>query len=1088
MNQSKGPIPLKVGYYDPFAIFPRLKDDLDLVSKLDKLHWKPNQSASVRTINNIKLHYVPSSDNHYLNFIFINSTSLDEYRAKVRPVVKQWLNNIRALKPACIYFIILYEDSSQVSRTDKLLKTNLLTKLKTDFVHDELPFDTIFKIKSSYPSPADKKENWTALLGSIRAGLTEAFGYRLTYFQSKDSLSSLNNEANLYMDLGQLEDALDCFERMFVKVNRMKIPDGLEEATVDQFPLAENNIVIDFNSKFKLKAYFFKQQTVILRDSATTEASFVRNQIRWIHLLLSFIRSFDASYRRNELSLALIDDYLSSKQLQQLLRQTDRDLSELYEKLGDLRLLNRNELIKLAHSKKYVLSGSLVEIPLSDEPYELIAKVSQTKLASEKTFHQIAVQDTKDAIEAYSKSQARPRTVDTLSTELALIYFHNMKELETSSEILSDSFTYFKNSDWEFITLGVLKILIENLEQLSGNHGDVLPVLLGSYLELVAKDEPFEKDKLDRMLASLTEKVNFVSTELFECKLDTCIDAVDVDVYGISVQITSKIEVAFDEMIITFDKASFRLANGKLGRYNTFVLTSGDLTCGVLEAQKIIIRIGQLEIQSSLKGQVFAFQIEQFHKDGQLQNNTVLEAVVPRVRHLNKDEIMLVARVGSRPVEDCSFVFYKTDIDRLVAGSTYVVEHEGKQIDAEIESTPDKLVFQCHGQFAAGTTALVRIPYFFPPEVANTLVSLSYGLAFAGHAKHVTTQLDTQLHIAVSVQDIFKSSKLFSNYSINSPVLNQPVRIQTVELTSRNSTVKTWQQPHNIVAFNDQGSTFFYKIESLNDESLNLQIDYNNIKDEMVCILERLFTAQIMRHSPRLVKYLGLLRALLRAQSLKVNHYALTGNIRLDPLDVRRHHQHLDRIKQEDLADLVREIRLFFESSLEVAPELRVAVLEEVHQQLNIVVTVPTINTINIVEFEFDKQLQYLVCEPIHARLLLNVVLFKLEEKENKKVRFQNEPEVPTDVNLRLELLENENNWLVSGIKNFELDLDLRNDKSLSYAFDLVLTPLRVGKLELPRVEIKNRSDFQIQMELDYKNSSESVLVVSELNKVTYSF
>ncbi|KAG7876715.1 hypothetical protein KL938_004328 [Ogataea parapolymorpha] len=1088
MDQLDAPIPLEIGYYDPFSLYAHLKKDLETITRIDKLHWKPGPASSVRTLSNIKLNYVQSTDNKYLNFIFISSTSIDEYRARVRPVVKQWLNNVKSAKPTSVYFIILYENTSHVSRTEKLLKTNLLNKLKTDFVDEMLTFDNIFKIKSSYPSAVEKREVWAGLANSVKIGLVESIGHRLAYYCSRDTLDSMNELAHLFMSIGQLEDALYCYKDMFAKVDKLDLDEGIESCSFKDLPLADSAPDIDYKSRFKLKAFFYKQSVTILRKTATSEALMIRTQMEWMQVLSRFIESLDESYKKNEIAVVLITDFLNNAQLQKLLGGAERDLAELYEKLGDIRILRRNELIKLAHCKGYVLAGSLVDIPMHSEKYKPLDDAVKSILESESKFQEYAIDETKKVIEEYSKAQSRPRTVDTLSTELALIYFHNMKKLETSLEILNDSFTYFKNSEWKYITLGILKIFIANLEQLSATYEDVLPVLLTSYLELVAKDEPFESDKLSKILDNLTDPVVFESTDLFDCDLAPCIDPAGVDTYELGVRITSKIVLPVDEIVVNFENTQFRLGSCCLEKHNNYKLESKDLVCGDLEARSIVVRSGKLEIRKTLYSRIFAYPIEQFYKNGQVLQNTVIDAVVPRVRNLNRDEIMLVARVGSEKLPRCEFVFHKTDIDRMVPKAEYVVESNGEVVDTEVKNDVDQLVFKCNCSFSPGSTVTVRIPYFFPPEVSNTIVPLSFGLVFGDHSVYVTKYLDTQLQIAVSVQDIFKSAQLFSNYSINSPIHNRPVRVQKVDLTSQNSKVVTWKQPRNIIAFNDQGSTFFYKIESLSDESLNLQIDYNDIEDEIVVGLEKMLEKQILSEEPELIKYSNILRTFFRAQKPKLNHYSLTNCIKTDPFETRHHQKVLSQLHPADAQSLVDRLRGFFGRSYDISPDLQQEFISASWKQLNIVVTLPVINTINIVEFRFAKQLQYLVCEPIHTRLSLHVILFKLEEKENKKVRFQNEPEIPKNINLKLDLVENENNWLIAGLKNFDLELDLQNDKSAAYEFDLVLTPLRVGKLELPRVEIKNKSDFQIQMELDYKNSSENLLVVSELNKVTYSF
>ncbi|GMF04640.1 unnamed protein product [[Candida] boidinii] len=90
--------------------------------------------------------------------------------------------------------------------------------------------------------------------------------------------------------------------------------------------------------------------------------------------------------------------------------------------------------------------------------------------------------------------------------------------------------------------------------------------------------------------------------------------------------------------------------------------------------------------------------------------------------------------------------------------------------------------------------------------------------------------------------------------------------------------------------------------------------------------------------------------------------------------------------------------------------------------------------------------------------------------------------------------------WLISGMKSIEFQVILSDSNEHAYnnKFQLILVPLKTGKIQLPRFEINSISQFNggsnkkiiedLTMEVDYVNSSESLLIVSELNKVTFSF
>ncbi|ODV84976.1 hypothetical protein CANARDRAFT_28708 [[Candida] arabinofermentans NRRL YB-2248] len=1105
------PVGLKVGYYDPFSIFQDgLRSEFEKKSKLNNLHWKLHPADSIKTIKNVQLEYVEEIPNKnevdsYLKFMFITCLNVDEYRSKVRPLVKQWLNNIKSMKPNCIYYIILYENTDLVSKADKFLKTNLLAKLKTDFADDEMTIENIFKVKSSYSSQDDKTEYWSTLINSIKLGIVDSINIRLSYYQSMNGdIIDQTRAAKIFRDIGQDDDALKSYDLLFHLVGSINLSDGFDKASVDDYPLLNNLDHFELSresNKFQQLSYFYYQQVRMLLKPEESEVGVVKHLIEWMRLIYSYVNAFNESYKRNEMAITLIDEFLSTEQLDNILKNSKRNITELFEKLGDLKFLKRSELIKLAYSKGYKLKGTMSEITMTEiQPqYTITNKSILEILESEDSFQKAVIQQTEDIITCYSSSQFKPKTIDTLSTELALIYFYNLDDFEISLEILNDSFDYFKNSNWRYISLNILKIYIANLEKLDGTYDEIVPVLLNSYLELLAKDEFFELDKFNKILASLKNHITIENDDIFDVKVNPYLLCDDVDTYKIKLEMTSKIEVPVEDMSLRLindynEVIEFRLHDIHLTKSNSFELLSTDIMYGDFTLDKLILQIGKLKLTKSLNGTVNTYPIPKFMTGGVLKYNTTITPIVPPIRDLHQDEIMIVVKIGSNDVSNCQVIFIKTDIDRLVPNSTYTLKRGDDAVEFQCFNEVNRLVFKIDEHLNAGDELRLSIPYFFPPDVSNKKSHVKLGLLFndAKFSQSTSDDLETQLQIAVSVQDIFKSSNLFSNFSVNSAIINKPLRIQSVDLTSENSEVKTWEQPKNIIAFNDQGSTFFYKIERLNDASLNLLIDYNDIQDEIIVILKKWYLDILSKENEELVVYFSIVENVLGKLKYKLNFYSLTNIIKITNFDLSNFTEDFKKININHAKQLMRSLLNFTKLDLKVDSVTRDHALRSIKKQLSINVSLPVINTINIVEFDFSKKLQYLVCEPLSTKLKLNVRIFQMEKKEAKKVRFSNEPEIPKIITLRLDLVDIENNWLISGLKNFHMELNLEEANMAkdgkTFEFDLVLIPLKVGKLELPGIDVKNMSKFKIQMELDYKNSSESLLIVSELNKITYSF
>ncbi|GMF53631.1 unnamed protein product [[Candida] boidinii] len=127
----------------------------------------------------------------------------------------------------------------------------------------------------------------------------------------------------------------------------------------------------------------------------------------------------------------------------------------------------------------------------------------------------------------------------------------------------------------------------------------------------------------------------------------------------------------------------------------------------------------------------------------------------------------------------------------------------------------------------------------------------------------------------------------------------------------------------------------------------------------------------------------------------------------------------------------------------------------------------------------------------------------KAKRKTKKRVLFFDKllenKIIDNPIDLKMDIVLNES-WLISGMKSIEFQVILSDSNEHAYnnKFQLILVPLKTGKIQLPRFEINSISQFNggsnkkiiedLTMEVDYVNSSESLLIVSELNKVTFSF
>ncbi|VEU24153.1 DEKNAAC105324 [Brettanomyces naardenensis] len=1102
--ESHRPVALNVGYYDPFLVFKNTLGPLfQKKIRINTLHWKFQPTDSVHTINNVQLHYIEDDNNsvdhlhrEFLKFIFVSCSNIDEYRAKVRPVIRQWLNNVKSLKPIPMYYIILYEDASLRTAADKFLKTSLLTKIRTDFADDELTIDNAFKIKSSYTDVATENEIWESILTAIRLGITDSISNTLRYYESlKPPLLMLRKSADFYQTIGQLDDALRCYSRLLGRIGNIGKGDGFEE-TVE----LSTGQSVGSDSKFQQKLYVYQKQKELLLDESSSDGVYMKNLILLATSLLSLLNSIYDCHKKQEFSIVRIEELFADERLGDLLDKAENVPEQLYECLGDLKLTERDELVKLGSTKGYIMKGSMVEIyeEQEEQHYETHDPNLLKILKSDESFKDSVLEIAEECIKLYSQSPYKANTVDTLSTEVALMIYYSLHDYETSLEVLNNSFQYYKGTGWNGIALDLLKVYIENLEKLKEKNGpDVVLQLLVSYLEMVSMGQKFDNHRLEALLKGLSEPIVVENDSLFDISVDPYLGCEKPDVYFVTLHLKSKlVGVEVDSIAITLEGETlleFSLGKCTLERDNTLKLETRNVSMGDFKATRLSIKMKNLELVGHLSDTVRLFQIDSFVSD-EVVHNVMLDVMVPPTRYLNKDELLLVANVGDRTLSNFSFEFRKTETDRLVPDAKFRMLVDDKQIAFDVKDSDEKMVFKAtNTQVDSRSIVRLYIPYFFPPDVSETKLFIDFRFNFDGFSKRIVKKLNTMLAIAVSVQDIFKSSKLFSNYTINSVLVDNPVRIQRVYLSApkkeSHTSIETWLSPKNIIAYIDQGSTFFYKLENLKDQSLELSIEYNDLHSEIVEILKQEYYKETDRS---LLKYFNLVVTCIFGKlAFKLNLYGLTGKVELLDYDISTFTESLKLVDLKDLPRLTKSIDESVKKLGNTAWDIDEKILEKTRKRLVISVSLPVVNIVDIVEFKFEKRLQYLVCEPIKMRLSFDIFVLQLQAGEEKKVRFEADPSRPKQITLRLGFSDYEQNWLIGGLKDFTVQLRLDEKANTAKKIldcELTLIPLRVGKLELPKVEIRNLTEYKVEMEMDYKNSCECLLVVSELNKVVHSF
>lgn len=395
--------------------------------------------------------------------------------------------------------------------------------------------------------------------------------------------------------------------------------------------------------------------------------------------------------------------------------------------------------------------------------------------------------------------------------------------------------------------------------------------------------------------------------------------------------------------------------------------------------------------------------------------------------------------------------------------------------------------------------------------------------------------LNTALTVAVSVQDTFKLQLLFLRFAVGAADPQAPVRILGAELKgNEHYKTSTALKPSPLVAFGEQPVAFINKIEpeegyiTKDTDLLRLIVRYRNLQDEIFENVWGRFKEDYLGQvsASHVDKYILILKDhFFRNLRFDLNQYAVYGHVRIKHFDIFdftelfEHFFPQDRAKYlavfREFITLLKEQKLglpvekfvYLSSTERDSPEEQEKaqqfekLLAGITRELFINVPIPLVQVVHCVTLDFENKSQYVVGEPIECTAnIKSLVNWRGEKdvnapgpKKKKRVLFQEE--ASGIEHFQIDFVGPQENWLISGKKKFQFSVDKNakdNDLVLDQgSIDLYMVPLKIGKLLLPKIEIRpvgGHLGDDFSMEVDYKNGSQTVLVVPNLDKVTFAF
>lgn len=1130
-----------ISYYDPFSIFPLIKPSLDTKLPLTNLHWKLQDG--LKSIPRLPINLVEEIPRKpveaLVKLMFINSTSLDTYKLQVRPLITEWLKGIEG----CEWIVVMY---SPIKKDKYSFKTSVFEKLRVDFGKDgkysqnnQSEGERFFKLKEPNDSELTKLEVYNEFVNLVKEVLLISFKRQFDGINSKILESGerdliyvnlLLRKSKYFRDLYLFKDALnvllslpDLLESIYHKntssfdllleVNYNDIPSTFTDIDVLKERNYFNIITNAYHGKFLLYLQLIENENLLSIQSLYT-SNLLQELINYLNIVNSLF-----NWQALQFNYYLIEYYLNHPLIHKVLKTPvleDINNSPLEEYLGEIELFQRSALVKIGSLKGYTIY-EFQDIPL-DKPQLKLEKTLDELFSSKERFFDVFEQITESIIQHFVNCD-RTKTIDVLSIDLALLNYQKQNYKE-SLNILQDSYEFFLKNGWNYMGGVLLEIYVDCIEKLNINNSSLL---VQSYIKLFANLKTVTRqidinnyrltrtqDQVSQLLkkivdssGSLVDSFEFPLDRVFDIKVPPYIK-LDDSLFFIELQVGNLYEIDFSVSSIELE-----LSKGLTFTAEDIIIPKDKNSCLKLRSTKSVLGFFR-PVKLSLNLNPKLKLVLEFDPQVEVSKNSILnDSVVNNLNKVNLNteiDLNTIYFARNEHVLHCDISF----TPNLLLNSPSVVidihngEHDAHDIGLSI-LTSENFTYKAHDlatkpilSSGKSQTTSVPIDLISDSKTITIKVLISYQIDGKSHEFIAEKQIDTNLEISVSVQDIFKSNCIFSRFQIGS-VVPSPMRVISTglegseEKVSKNYHVSIPRvTPRDCVVFGDQIYSSFYKIELeeihlvKSSDLFKLSVEYSPIVGECRRLLLEIAQAAIK-------PYFFILKDLILSQVMFDFQLYLMEN-KLSILNVNEL-KHLTEAVSKFIP--VDEKHQFIESlSKLLVSTYEVTIGEEnydVHT-LNIYLPVSNIDILQTVEFKYEHKDQYKVGEPIPVELVIE----STGKWSSKSKDLDVEPDF--SINAESSILEDEpslesfqislssdENWLISGFKRKTLNFDLRQNNSVN-KLNLVLIPLAVGKLGLPKISIKLLNNKDLSMDISIKNGSSTILVVPELDRITFSF
>ncbi|CAN3377348.1 hypothetical protein DIURU_003406 [Diutina rugosa] len=955
--------------------------------------------------------------------------------------------------------------------------------------------------------------------------------------------------AGLLNDMHLFQDALEVFNDMSSNDVVALLQEFPPQSTVSISPVLKQRFFAQYKylpekdpQLFDILCTIFANQSALLQSLATHATTISISAIYVSQLFqksIDFLSELLVNYRQSlllaEFAIRMIDEYISLPLVAKLIGENSKqgneyDLHEILEFRGELLLFQRSRYkdIAINYYGYTVIGVSDVSIeersnhssgnPVKEKPMITYQPIIDA-MSTPETFYAFYENLTESIIKDFVKS-GREKTIDIMSIDLALMAYQQGHYKQALS-IIQDSYDYFISKGWNFMGGFLLEIYLdclhhdtdENYEKLTlgtlklffsiFHHGRVVNSIGVNNYGAIKHHEYFESlvnriraysSKIDRVLTFPLEFAYeikpFIGSEKnrYFIKMSIpnrsplnlefkAIELVLEDSDGMELEFTTEgIEIHSESTETVklwskdFKEGQFQPKRLTIQVYENLVYTkefpmpkntTSDLTIQHSEPGSSTLSVNDIPATNDTVGGL----MEKRENESKVILRMFQHSSSVWCEFTNTEEIEL-------GITEVNFCIHSSDEQLEDVEVTVVPATPGVTLSIQSRILLDNPI-------PPHSTHTIRIPftYYSDNKLVNLGAMLRYRSGDKWHSHTMSSTVDITLEVSVTVQDSFRAQFLYSKFTIGSSQAMSPLRLLSSELVSSDNDKSfeivspVYPKLNQLVVFSDQPASLFYKIiprvsELSPSRCFDLYVSYMSLKKECQQVTLEALESALETIDASSLMYLCRTKILSKAQ-FDINHYALYGSVKV--------------VNAQELLDWSEEqLKNFIPDTSKIMPVLS-SVLSTIQSsatcvsdfyKLHISVPMPILNFLQIVSYNFDRKSQFSVGEPIKMTLAVKTIdKWTGPGDEWKDCKF--ELTIPSD-----------DNWSVTGLLKTTFI-----PKEAPFMVELVLVPLVVGKLPLPKVLIKHSPEKpHLLVDFAYANGSETLLIVPESESITFTF